>query len=255
VASELLFAKADIPLQSIDVGASRAIDPATRTENLFGGTLADVVRTETAATGAFYYWFVMPTTRACNFLYMGKANMLQASGVTAVNVKGNSALDYSTATSVYSNSSFDSQALMGPHGEDFIATFATSTAYKYWFVHFDSPTLASRFPLSKLFLGTYFDPGKGPNTKSWRRLRTGYSQRKAKYEFTFGYAGVSYTDALGFFALASKQRRTDPVIALSNGNDRMLNGKKVVFGRVTDFQSPPVATDYNSVSITIQEQV
>lgn len=253
--TNFLIGYAEIPLAAGSVSISTSESTTYPLKNLFGGDKADYFKANTAVSGDHLITFssVSPTKTA-NFLFLAKANLLKYASVGTITLKGHSANNYAAATTVQTVSSFGSATMVGPHLEDYITTFTTSSAYAYWFVNYNC-SATSVIPHSKLFVGNLFDPGKDPDSVSYTRIRPGSGYRKAIYTFTFGWQGLTRTKTEQMHNVFSRTRRMNPVILYTQSYHELLDSHRVILARVTDFTAPPRVTDYNDVSMTFEELI
>lgn len=251
--TNLLIGTCQIPLASTGFTTSTIGDANLPGTNLFGGSLVEIFRLASAVTGLTTMNFDVGSgvTKAANFLYIAKANMLQSSGVTEVALKGNSAFDYGSGTVALNDTSFASSTLVGPYGEDYLATFTTSTAFRFWFAGFTS-TLATKRPIGKLYFGTSLDLGRDPISSSFRRVRPTDAQRKSRPVFTLGWEGISYTNTETLINTVIAPRRTNPVVLYTATYHGILNGYRALLCKVTEASVPRILTDQNEVQLTFE---
>jgi hypothetical protein len=221
-------------------------------QNLFGGNKTDSFRLDSVDSGDLRITFRTPGA-TCNYLYIGGAKQLKYSGVTSLALKAHSSNTYGSATSIHTNSSFDTTTLYGPHGEDYIATFDTTSSYTYWFANYNS-SASSYYTHSKLFFGNAFDPGVDPNQPMQvRRERRGQYNRYAKYTFTIEWQKMTYAKAIEMKDRFIVSKRYNPIILFTKTYHETLLGCRVVYGRILDITLPQSVTDYCDVSMTFEE--
>jgi hypothetical protein len=255
--TNLLIGYPDIPLASESATMSRAASSLYPYTNLFGGNKADLMYVDTPATGDTRLTFSLPSgvTRAANFVYLARANLLKQDAVATITVRAGTTTDYATAATIRTYSSFGSTALYGPNADDFIDSFTTSSAYRYWFVNYNS-TAASSFAHAKLFFGRAFDIGIDPNAEATiTRVRAGGAQRRAIYSFEFSWSGVSYAKAVEMYESIYRLRRHMPLVLFTSSWHDILMGNRVIFCRLLDMSMPPRVTDYCDVSATFEELI
>ena len=256
MATNLLIGNAGLP---ITVGASYSgsltADTSYPLDNLFGGNRVDRHHLATAASGDYRITLDLgaSTTGAANFLYIARANLLQYGTVGTVTLKGHSANNYGAATTVHTAASFTSTTLYGPDSEDYIATFSTSSAFRYWFLNYNA-TSATKFPHSHAFFGQYLDLGVDPvDDAEVIRTRPTDGQRKARSTFELAYAGMSYTKMITLYDTYSRNRRHNPAILFTTSYHDVLFGDRVLFCRMLDMTSEAKANDSYDVSVTWEE--
>jgi hypothetical protein len=255
MATNLLIGYPDIP----SVADSSAITNASSTSypyaNLFGGNKTDLHYLNTATSGDTTISLGLPsgTTKSANFIYIGKANLLQQASIGSVTLKGNSTNSYATATTVKAISSFGGQTLYGPDDDDYIEKFTASAAYRYWFINYNA-SAASKVPHAKVFFGTCFDPGLDPNAPATlTRLKQGGVQRRAVYSFQFTWNGMAYNKAVEMYLKFYRARRYMPLVIFTDSWHEILMGNRAIFCRLTEMSIPPRVTDYCDVTATFEE--
>lgn len=226
------------------------------TSNLFGGNRTDFYRTPTAGSGIAQIAFAGATAIPANFVYMAGARRFLASGTfLGFNVRHNTINDYASGTDVTLSTALSSGALVGTHGEDYIATF-TSVTRQFWWVNHNLVT--SVRPMEKLFLGAAFDMDRDPDEDGGiviTRTRTVGSQRRAGYTFDVKWTGVSYAKAVEFYRTFVLTRRHQPLILFTTTYHAVLNDARVVLCRLTRASNPPTQTGQCDVSATFEEMI
>jgi hypothetical protein len=238
------------------VTCSRTADSMYPFTNLFGGNKTDLFYTASAATGDTRLAFDLGSgnTAAASFLYIGRANLLQQSGVTTITLRGHSANDYNAATTVRTISSFNAETLYGPNQDDYIAKFTQSSAFRYWWVNYNSPSVSSKFPHAKLFFGTLFDPGRDPNAPATiTRVKEGGVKYRSSFSFQISWEGISYSNAITMYLEMYRTRRFTPLVIFTDTWHDILMGHRVIFCRLTEMQMPPRVTDFCDISATFEE--
>jgi hypothetical protein len=255
MATNLLIGSAEIPNLATSSSINNPSSPLYPYVNLFGGNKTDLHYLETATSGDTRISLALPsgTTKACNFVYIGRANLLQQASVGTITIKANSANDYATATTIHTISSFGSEILYGPNDDDYIAHITPSPAYRYWFINYNA-TSASKIPHAKFFLGSSFDPGIDPNAPATiTRIKQGGSQRRPTYSFEFTWNGMAYAKAVQMYLKFYRTRRYTPVIISTSSWHDILMGNRVIYCRLTEMNMPPRVTDYCDVTATFEE--
>lgn len=256
MATNLLIGYPDIPNAATISATTYAADTSWPYENLFGGNKTDLfMLAASQPSGDSRITFELPsgTTKASNFFYISRANLLQQAFVGTITIKANTSNNYATATTIATYSSFGSQSLYGPAEDDFINKFSTSAAYRYWFINYNT-TAASKIPHAKLFFGSYFDIGIDPNANATiTRLKVGGGQRRANFSFEFTWEGVQYAKAVEMYEKFYRTRRYMPLVIFTDTWHDILMGNRAVFCRMTEMQMPPRVTDYCDVSAVFEE--
>jgi hypothetical protein len=251
--TNLLLGTCQIPLAATAFTASPIAETFFEQVNLFAESLNEITRLATPTTGLTTMNFDLGSgvTKAANFLYIAKANMLQLSGVTQVTLKGNSISDYGTGTAVHDNASFATSSLVGPHGEDYLASFTTSAAFRYWYSGLNS-TIATKRPHAKLYFGTSLDLGRDPVSPSFKRVRSTDAQRKSKIVLSLTWQDISYANTVTLIDSVIKPRRTNPVVLYTTSYHAILHGYRALLCEVVSATTPVVLSNQNEVQITFE---
>ena len=202
-------------------------------------------------------------TAATDFLCIGRADLLQStSGIMMLSV-GHQAAAGGAATDVYTLSPFQAATLYGPDSQDFVATWTTSDAYRRWRVCIKD-TAGSYYPMSKLYLGSFFDMGKDPTAYSYEYVNVEGAPLdlamgsldlckpgeprllfRVKWDLITDAKAESFCETV----LDDPQRRY--VFLYTSGNDQILADNKLVYCRVLSDQcsvSKGPLTDQNTIT-------
>jgi hypothetical protein len=254
MASNFLIGIPRIPRDAV-VSCSRSSDSSYPFTNLFSGNKTDLFFTASAATGDTTFTFDLGSgnTALTNYIYIGRANLLQQDYVDTITIKAGATSNYASATTIKTISSFITASLYGPNGDDYIEKMANTASYRYWFVNYNS-TSASKFIHSKLFFGEFLDIGRDPNAPATiTRLKQGGANYRSSFTFQFSWEGIRYQDAVSIYLELYRTRRYTPIVIFTDTWHDLLMGSRVVFCRLTDMQLPPRVTDYCDVSATFEE--
>lgn len=251
--TNLLIGTCQIPLASTGFTQSALTEANFPATNLLGESLVETCRFATAATGLSTFNFDVGSgvTMAANFFYIAKANLLKSSGVTQATLKGNSTFDYASGTAVHDNASFASASLVGPSSEDYLASFATSSAFRFWFVGYNS-TMATKRPHAKLYFGTSLDLGRDPVSTSFKRVRPTDAQRKSKIILTIDWLDISFANTVALIDSVIKLRRTNPVVLYTTSYHAILHGYRAILCEVVSATTPVVLSNQNEVQMTFE---
>ena len=254
--TNLLIGFPDIPGDAVASSITNTSSSMYPHTNLFGGNRTDLHYLNAATSGdtRINLELASGVTKTCNFVYIGRANLLQQAGVETITLKANSSDSYTVgATQIKEYTSFGGQTLYGPNDDDFIDTFTESAAFRYWFVNYNA-TSPSKIPHAKLFFGKSFDPGLDPNAPATiTRIKQGGAQLRPTYSFEFTWNGMTYDKAVEMYLNFYRTRRYMPVIIFTTSWHDILMGNRVVFCRITDMSIPPRVTDYCDVTATFEE--
>lgn len=250
--TNLLIAYPDIT----DRGIQSSVTTDNEKDTVFGGK-ARVARLNTSATGTVDYLYDLGSgvTATSQYLAIGRANLLQKSGVSTITLSGSSdGISYST---VYNNASFASATLTGTNSEDFFITFATSTAYRYWRFRADSGATNSYKPLSKIYFGTLFDIGRDPTYPTIRTLN-GVEDKTARQLLTFEFNYEGITDAIkqSFETYIGKYSGEHTYFIYDSSNTYVLGGYNPFYCRILSYSFNTTATiNSNTLNIIFEEVV
>ena len=106
-------------------------------------------------------------TSSSLYLILARADIPKASGITTTTLESDTTSAFSSPTTVHSVD-LSTATLYGPNSNDYISTFSTSIARRYWRLTFTQGT-ACKLQLSKIYFGTPFDFGIAPTSYSWTR--------------------------------------------------------------------------------------
>lgn len=253
--TNLLIGYAAIPNTATSSSINNASSLMFPYSNLFGGNRTDLHYLDTATSGDTRIMLDLGSgaTQSSNFLYIARANLLQQASVGTITLKAHTTNDYATATTIRTLSSFGSQALYGPNGDDFIESYADSVARQYWFINYNA-TSASKIPHAKVFFGSSFDPGVDPNANATiTRIKQGGAQRSASFSIDLTWNGMTYAKAVQMYLQFFRTRRHRPIILFTTSWHDILMGYRVLFCRMTQMSMPPRVTDYCDVSASFEE--
>lgn len=192
------------------------------------------------------------------YVIVSHADLTQT--VANLGVLSDSAEDFSTATSVYLDSSYSSATLYGPYSNDYVATFTASSTARYWRVRFytGSGTLA----FGKVYLGQWFDFGREPSSYDIERepsksgvyytpAGTSYSYRldEPVYRFRFTWDAITDDKVTEFFNYIVSSQNTTPVFLYTATNHEILDSQRLVHCRLVSHSvdSPAGVQDWNRV--------
>jgi hypothetical protein len=110
-------------------------------------------------------------TKSANFLVLSRADYLESADIE-INLQNSS--DDVTYTTVASIVNDGSVSKVGPWGNDYVSTFADTTARRYWRANYvDTAAAAFQLRASKIYFGTAFDFGVDPSVYSINRIDKG----------------------------------------------------------------------------------
>lgn len=185
-------------------------------------------------------------TQTADHVIIARADCLQDAGVTVGYVNRSS--NGTTWTTESTLSSFDSATLYGPNANDYIKTFTESSAYQWWEIAFTASG-STNFPLSKVYLGKFFDPGVEPTLRDWRIERdageevkfisdngTSYFGRKADpiYRIRARWEGVTDDLAAEFQNKIQRYSDRNPVFLYeADSSTDLLDSQTLIHCKIT----------------------
>lgn len=254
MATNLLYGYPEIPAAAT-VTTDFSVDSSYPAENLFGGSRFDICQRAAAASGNHLFKFDLGAgvTKSANYLIIGRAKLLQSCGVTTVRLRAHTSDAFTAATEVYANTSFDTAALYGPNGDDFIVTFNPSSAFRWWFVRFESSS-STLLSFSKLYFGTALDLGRDPEYgMEISRPRLGVYGRRPLYKLRLPYRGVSFAKTRAFIDEVIRQRDSRPAYLFTRSGHQTLNNHRLLFAAPTEFDYPTILQNRNDMDLVFDE--
>ncbi|TXH14223.1 MAG: hypothetical protein E6R03_09715 [Hyphomicrobiaceae bacterium] len=252
MATNLLIGNAGVGINLTSVSVNNTAHARYPVKNLFGGTKPDYFKLATATSGDTRIT-INTTSQTTNFLYLAKAITLKNDDVGTITVKGHSSDNYGAATTVATISSFGSATMIGTDSDDYLATWATSSSFPWWYINYNASAV-SLIMHSKAFLGQSFDPGKDPTgTIVSTRVKPLGVNRRSKLSFDISWEGISYAKAVEMYQKFYRPRRRSPIVLYTVDYHDILFDKKAIFGRVLDMTVPPRQTDYCDVTMSVEE--
>lgn len=249
----------DLPLAAKTVTASETFAEDHPVESALTGMRHNWAKLETATGTALTIDFDMGTgiTDSCDHMILARADMLKQNGVTSVYLYSDTASDFSSAATVASNTDFGNAALTGCDDNDYIFTFSAATARRYWRVSLDGSSGTQVYPLSKIYIGTFFDIGRSPNAYSYQVIpaNTGEFETptgrihvtrisEPKYIFNFEWLGVTAAKAQEFCEDLLKDPWRHYVFLYADGNDELLAGNELAHCRLVADNVEVIAANY-----------
>lgn len=268
--TNLLIAYPDIPRTAVALSSTHAFSEDQPLFNSFGPSRYTKARLASAATGAKQVGYDVGSgvTATANYFILGRADLLKAGGITSVKLKGNNAaFDYASATTVYQDLSFSSSTLYGPNSADYVATFATSTAYRYWFVSFDSGASSFDNVLSSIYFGMALDLGCDPDfaprriphadPETLRMSGTRSLQRvgETQYRFQFSWPKVTNANLLAFEEKIARYGKRFSVFLFTTAQHQILDSQRIVQASLESHSFAKVKDNYNSLTAEFYEEL
>ena len=196
-------------------------------------------------------------TRAVDYLYIARANLLWSRDSTAA-VALESSSDNITWTSRIASSPIASGDKVGPRTEDYIKTTTQTSAFRYWRLTLNNTGSTSILPaFSKVMFGPAFDFGRDPDwSRALQRTVLNKGVREPRYTLQLEYKGITNAVLQSFNTEIIEYREIAPVVLFTTSvYHELLNNAKALHCLITDFAVTPVSVNSNTISITLEEQL
>lgn len=269
MSSSLLISNGDVPYNSLWVSPSVAADLDLNEYNLIGGPRYAFFKFGTAATSnSVRFDLGTGTTKACNHLIISYANLLIGAGCTTLTLAGGS--DGSTfGTTAYTNSSFASATLYGPHSNDLLVEFNATIALEWWKLSYSGSSSVS--PQSTVSFGSAFDFGidldqykidRIPPQEAYFIANSGaqYQSRTSEevYKFTFTWTKLTSSTVQTFMNTIGRFMHKQPVFFYTpavNARFELLDNQRIVQCMITSIKQVKEFTNTESITIEATEVV
>lgn len=158
-------------------------------------------------------------------------------------------------TPTVNETNFDSEELVGPKEEDYVASFTTTSAVRYYWLHLSSTKINS-YDFSKIYLGNGFDFGRDP---VWGRRTELDSDDKGsrapRYKYAFEYEDITDSVVQSFITNVVSKADVSPVVLVTGTYHEVLNDDRAVHCKIKEFSYSPVAYNQNNVSLVLEELI
>lgn len=125
--------------------------------NTFRGARGQLYRSNSDATNHYITYDLGPSvTKSANFLVVSRLDILVSLGTTVVLTIG-AGTDDTAANTIVTHANVDALSLVGPYSNDFVETFADSTAYRYWLFNTGAAGAFAN-TVGKVYFGSSFNP-------------------------------------------------------------------------------------------------
>ena len=216
--------------------------------NIQTGSRREHYKTDAAGTSA-YVRYEPATAKAANHYIVARADLCVKAQTTSFTVEHGSP-SYSTYNATGSLSTGD---LVGPNNQDYIYYNSTpSSAYDLWRLTVGLGS-SDYVQLSKFYVGTALDIGREPDAISMKRIRAGQAFKKAKWEITLGYSGISYTNAMKVKSQIIDVADYHSIFIFTASTHGVLLGQKLIHCQVIDASLPQEVTNYNNIRLALRE--
>lgn len=204
-------------------------------------------------------------TASASYLIFARADRFIA-GETNLDV----ALQYDNGGWVTAHGSsfyLDGVALVGPREEDYLLTFAETSAYRNWRLYVDGTVAAAR-NLSKFYFGNAFQMGVDPDF-SWdiefeevedyseSGARELYRHNLGRYVFSFEWQSVTDDKAQEFFQYIVRQSHRHHYFLYTTAQHQVLNNFRCVHVRLRESrtENPDGVADRNNITAVFEEVI
>lgn len=197
------------------------------------------------------------TTRAVDYLYLARANLMWARDST-VAVALESSSDNVTWTSRIASSPIASGDKVGPRTEDYLKTTTQTSAFRYWRLTLNNTGASAILPaFSKAMFGPAFDFARDPDwSRAMQRIVLNRGVREPRYTLQLEYKAITNAKLQSFISEIIEYREVAPVVLFTTSTyHELLNSVKALHCLITDFAVTPVNVNNNTLSITLQEQL
>lgn len=261
--SNLKIGYLDIPFRAISVTSNITHPDLFPYDNWIGGpkytrSKAASNNTDTQLTCDMG----LNNTATANFLYIANAKKLKSDSVTVALRRSSDGSSYSNEQSI----SMSGQTLYGPRSDDFITTFSTSSAYRYWQIRLTAGA-STDFQCSKFFFGTYLDFSLDCDYEYTREVRNIDTERADSgaeyiantdhptYEFKLRWKGLTDAEITSFVTYIARYRNKSPIPLFTTSVHSILDNQRIIYAKLTSYEHQKVdkIPDYNRLTATFEE--
>ncbi len=245
--TEFFLGFPDVPFDAVSITSSETAETGFEAENTILGSRADYFRLADSTTNTLSLTYSLTSNAQAEFLWLGRASMLQGAKVDSITLNAGS--------TIYQNTAFLSETLTGRKTDDFLATFARCAPAKP-FVLSLSATSASYYPFSKAYFGLWFDMGRDP--------RRGYSvsastdsevARSDAMTFSLSWEGVTEAKVTELTDSILENADVSPLV-LYDSSGKVLPGCTTMHATLEDHSiTPDSVPGQYTVSLTFKELV
>lgn len=268
MATSLVISYPDITMKSVYLASQQATAADKGQENLISGDRCAICETGSANTSQRFTFGLGSNYAAkggkADHIIIARADKLQSGLVTQLDVKRST--DNSTFTTEQTDASFSTATLYGPNAYDYVKDFTLSSAYEFWRVDFTSGA-GSVFPMSKIFLGAWFDFGQEPDDFSIQRVPAkeatwmsssgaAYSTRLELpiYRFSFSWAHVADSVVNSFQNEIARIAHRATFFLYTRAQHEVLGNQRLVNVRLVDWSvSNNEKINWNTLTATFEE--
>lgn len=263
--TDFLIGFPDIQARAVQVKSTVTWDEDFSVHNLRRGERYLRAKLATSATGVKKVNFDSGAgvTKQAQYLIIARADLLKAANVSQITLHGNASAYGSNA--IHDNASFGSATLYGPRSHDYVATFATSSAYRHWWMEYNV-SATSVIPHSKTYFGMWFDMGVELTDYDYEQIPlresafissngTKFLEQLDEPIWKFDLVWENVTDAklVSFQSDILNNRDRDRFFLYTSSFHDPLNGFRLVHCGLSDFAKEKVKLDKNTIRCTFQE--
>lgn len=203
-------------------------------------------------------------TKSADFLVISRADYLESTDID-INLQNSS--DDSTYTTVATIANDGSLAKTGVWGNDYVKTFTTTTAARYWRANIvDGGAAAFQLRIGKIYFGTAFDFGVDPNSFTINRVNEGDASfttsggvkyigrvKHPTYQIELTWTGVSDAKLASFITEIVSKRYHTPVFLHTTSFHDVLDGHGLIHCKIEDAQYRQEYTNWNNIKVSFTE--
>lgn len=150
---------------------------------------------------------------------------------------------------------FDTIALRGPKDEDYVSSFTTTSAVRYFWLHLSSTKINS-YDFSKVYLGNGFDFGRDPVWGRRSELEPDErGSRAPRYKYSFEYEDITDAVVQDFITKIASKADVNPVVMVTGSYHDVLNDDRLVHCKIKEFSYEPISYNQNNVSLVLEELI
>lgn len=172
----------DIPFEAASITSNLTASIGYEAHNTITGGRGDSFRLAASTVSDLALTYSLSADAQAEFAWIGRASMLKGSNVQSITLNAGS--------TIYQNTDFQNATLVGRKLDDFIATFARCAPAKP-FVLTLSASPGSYYPMSKVYMGLFFDFGRDPIKKiSFTQASDSELSRSNALSFSLTWEGI-----------------------------------------------------------------
>jgi len=263
MATNLLIGTAQYTVDATSITSSSTVDTSYPIENIITGprgTYSQLAAANTVWTIDFN--LSGSTSIVIDYLFVARANLLKAAGATRLKLQGYNGAYVNLAGT---DAGLASKTLYGPRSEDAIFTsdlansdYTIPSTANYTALRFHPCGAADpskKYKHSKMYCGTWFDPGHDPVAPhKITKITRQPGDRESVYQFTFTWQGITDTKRNEFFTNLFNERQK-PVFLYTRTYHDVLLEHRVVHCFVADYSTSYISTNSHEITIIFEEMI